>query len=251
MVIKFKRMCTPFKEERMIHMYLPDNYDRSNQVYPVMYFFDGHNLFFDEDATYGKSWGLKTFLDGWDKDIIIVGIECSHHGNDRLSEYSPYDISNPYWGDIKGQGELTMDWIVNELKPYIDDHYPTLTGRKYTGIAGSSMGGLMGVYAGIHYNQYFSKLGCISSAIGMVWDDMYQEAINASLDPDTKFYLDWGSEEAGDKNGLARATDHNLTIAHIITEKGAQAYPKIVVGGSHNEASWEKEVPIFMNYLWK
>ena len=65
-------------ENRMLHIYLPDDYDESDERYPVMYMFDGHNLFYDSDATYGKSWGMKDFLDSWDKKIIIVGAECSH-----------------------------------------------------------------------------------------------------------------------------------------------------------------------------
>ena len=251
MIKKFKMMVTPFNEERMIHMYLPDDYETSNKKYPVMYYFDGHNLFLNEDATYGKSWGLKEFMESWDQQLIIVGVECSHHGNDRLSEYSPYPINNPYWGNLKGEGQKTMDWYVNELKPYIDANFPTLTDRKNTGIAGSSMGGLMAIYAGVHYNHIFSRLGCLSSAIGMVWDDVYQEVSSTPLDPDTKFYLNWGSEEARDKQALTYSTDRNLTISHLLTENGAKSYPHIMVGGGHNEASWEKTVPVFMNYLWK
>ena len=75
---------------RMLHIYLPDDYDTCNEYYPVMYFFDGHNLFSDAAATYGKSWGLKAYLDQWNKKMIIVGIECSHVGQQRLSEYMPY-----------------------------------------------------------------------------------------------------------------------------------------------------------------
>lgn len=79
-VEKFEVMITPFQCMRMIHVYLPDNYNESQEQYPVMYMFDGHNLFCDEDATYGKSWGLKDFLDNYDKKLIIVGIECNHEG---------------------------------------------------------------------------------------------------------------------------------------------------------------------------
>ena len=71
MVEKFEIMITPFQCMRTIHVYLPDNYNESQEQYPVMYMFDGHNLFFDEDATYGKSWGLKDFLDNYDKKLII------------------------------------------------------------------------------------------------------------------------------------------------------------------------------------
>ena len=60
--------------------------------------FDGHNLFLNSDATYGKSWGLADFLDHYDKKLIIVGIECNHEGNERLSEYCPYNLnSRLFW----------------------------------------------------------------------------------------------------------------------------------------------------------
>ena len=70
---------------RTLHIYLPESYFNSHQEYPVMYFFDGHNLFFDEVATYGTCWGLKDFLDTWDKDLIVVGLECGHKKNERMN----------------------------------------------------------------------------------------------------------------------------------------------------------------------
>ena len=90
MIVKRDFVYSPKGTNRPLHIYLPQGYESSQERYPVMYFFDGHNLFFNEDATYGKSWGLKEFLDTWGKKIIIVGMECSHEGEDRLSEYLPY-----------------------------------------------------------------------------------------------------------------------------------------------------------------
>ncbi|MBF0843801.1 alpha/beta hydrolase, partial [Streptococcus danieliae] len=77
-------------ESRTIRVYLPDQYEHQTTAYPVMYFFDGHNLFSDQEATYGESWKLKDFLDQWTKDMIVVGLEPGHQGNQRLEEYSPY-----------------------------------------------------------------------------------------------------------------------------------------------------------------
>ena len=65
MIIKRDFNYTPKGQNRPLHIYLPDDYETSDERYPVMYFFDGHNLFSDEDATYGKSWGMKAFLDVW------------------------------------------------------------------------------------------------------------------------------------------------------------------------------------------
>ena len=73
MIIKRDIYYPPAGSSRRLHIYLPDDYHKSEERYPVMYFFDGHNLFFNEDATYGKSWGLKEFLDGWNRKMIVVG----------------------------------------------------------------------------------------------------------------------------------------------------------------------------------
>ena len=101
MIEKFEVLITPFSLKRMIHVYLPDDYYNHQESYPVMYMFDGHNLFNDQDATYGKSWGLKDFMDSYDKKMIIVGIECNHEGNQRLSEYCPYDLENSFFSFTK------------------------------------------------------------------------------------------------------------------------------------------------------
>ena len=87
MVIKQPFNYSPKNQNRTLHIYLPNDYDASAERYPVMYFFDGHNLFRDSDATYGKCWGLEAFLDGWQKKMIVVGMECGHEGRERLDEY--------------------------------------------------------------------------------------------------------------------------------------------------------------------
>ena len=159
MVVKHDFTYTPNGKNRPLHIYLPDDYYRTSEHYPVMYFFDGHNLFFNEDATYGKSWGLKEFLDTWGKNMIIVGIECGQEGEERLSEYLPYPVYRGYFRKFAPQGDETMRWIVEEVKPTIDRVYRTIPFRECTGIAGTSMGGLMALNAAVHYNRWFSKAG--------------------------------------------------------------------------------------------
>ena len=136
MIVKRDCIYTPKGKNRPLHIWLPDDYETSGKSYPVMYFFDGHNLFFNEDATYGKSWGLKEFLDGWGRDLIMVGIECGHEGDERLSEYLPYKVwMHKFFRKFKPMGGVTMDWIVHEIKPMIDREYRTLPDRANTGIA--------------------------------------------------------------------------------------------------------------------
>lgn len=258
MIIKRDVLFTPTDKTRTLHIYLPDGYEESEEQYPVMYFFDGHNLFDDAEATYGKSWGLKAFLDQWDKPLIIVGIECGHEGNERLKEYCPYHYRGGIFGDLYGIGDETIRWIAEELKPMIDQEYRTYYFREATGIGGSSMGGLMALYAGVRYNQYFSKAACLSSSISLGMRELKRDIARSPLEPDTKFYLSWGTKEAGGKDDddvdedlKSNAARNNLSISALLKEKGAQTKVFCQRGGHHCEADWERQVPYFMEYLWK
>ena len=184
MIIKRDFIYTPKGKNRPLHIYLPDDYFDTEERYPVTYFFDGHNLFRDEDATYGKCWGLKTFLDGWSKKMIVVGMECGHDGDERLSEYLPYPANRgTYFAGFVPKGDETLQWILSEVKPLIDLEYRTIPFRECTGIAGSSMGGLMALYAVVHYNRWFSKGGCVSSAIGFCMRPLMSDMRKNKLSP--------------------------------------------------------------------
>lgn len=243
--------------DRPLHIYLPDDYQEKTDSYPVMYFFDGHNLFYDFDATYGKSWGLKEFMDSWEKKLIIVGIECGHDGNERLSEYLPYPADKNSWLDgTLPKGEATMSWIVNDVKTYIDREFRTMAFRECTGIAGSSMGGIMALYALVKFNTRFSKAACLSSSIGPCMESILHDISSLPLSPDTKIYLSWGTYEASGLKNKDREDRESVTYWDNRRVFDALLKRKVVcrmysqVGGGHDEASWEKLVPDFMHYLW-
>lgn len=75
--------------------------------------FDGQNLFVDDEATFGTCWGLEDFLRSYDKPFVVVGIECDHRGSQRLQEYTPYVLSQTFFGRTTGDGAKLMDWIVH------------------------------------------------------------------------------------------------------------------------------------------
>ncbi len=258
MIVKRDCIYSPKGKNRPLHIWLPDDYETSGKRYPVMYFFDGHNLFFNEDATYGKSWGLKEFLDGWGRDLILVGIECGHEGDERLSEYLPYKVwLHKFFRKFPPMGGVTMDWIVHEVKPMIDREYRTLPDRAHTGIGGSSMGGIMSLYAGVHYNKWFSKAACVSSAMGFCMGALMRDIRTSAMEKDTAFYLSWGTKEAyGNKNPDIEDTHSktygwNKRAADALEAKGARVMLHCQVGGAHCEADWEKQNPLFMNFLWR
>ena len=240
---------------RPLHIRIPDF---GEPPFPVMYFFDGHNLFRDEDATYGKSWGLDAFCASWDKPIIIVGVECAHEGNLRLSEYLPYGSRYGWLRNLEPLGQRTMDGIIHELKPYIDSAFPTIPFRECTGIGGSSMGGLMAAYALVHCNQYISKAACLSPSIGSVSGMLWHEMNETPLSPDSRIYLSWGTNEGygGVKDPWAEDTSSWLyktcrATANKILKVGGAAKLYCQIGGRHCEADWEKQNSLYMPFLWQ
>ena len=255
MLIKQDFYFNSLGANRPLHIRVPDH---GEGPFPVMYFFDGHNLFRDEDATFGKSWGLDAYMAGWDKQLIIVGIQCAHEGNNRMSEYLPYGSGFGWLKGFEPLGEATMQGIIYELKPYIDSAFPTIPFRECTAIGGSSMGGLMAAYAVVKYNDYISKAACVSPSIGSVSGKLWHDMNNTPMSPDTRVYISWGTMEGYGKIKDPYQEDCSSWLyktakatANKIEKAGGAAKMYCQVGGRHNEADWEKQLGIFMPFLWE
>ena len=147
--------------KRRIWVYLPPDYEKTNEHYPVLFMHDGQNLF-DNVTSFSGEWNVDETLDRIYNDLgfklIVVGID--NGGKYRLNEYSPWD--NPKYD--KGAGKDYADFIVNTLKPEIDKSFRTLSDRRNTAVMGSSMGGLISHYMGLQYPDVFSKVGVFSPA---------------------------------------------------------------------------------------
>ena len=85
-VEKIRIPTLPTKKPRRLYIYTPRGYAKSEKRYPVLYMFDGHNVFYDSHATYGKSWGMKEYLEKSALPLILVAVECNHEGFRRLNE---------------------------------------------------------------------------------------------------------------------------------------------------------------------
>ena len=237
------------EEPRSAYVYVPDTFEEDSEArYPVLYMFDGHNVFFDEDATYGKSWGMADFTAATQLPVIIAAVECNHHpDNGRLSEYSPFTFDNPEVGHVRGRGHTTMEWLVNTFKPYIDAEFPTLPDREHTFIAGSSMGGLMSLYAVTAYNHVFSRAAALSPSIWFATGRLDRLLREAPMAPDTVVYMDYGSRELSFHSNMKRQFSR---VVSRLLERGVMLESRIVPGGDHNEASWERQIPFFMDTLF-
>lgn len=233
---------------RSVYVYIPDSCQEDpERRYPVLYMFDGHNVFYDEDATYGKSWGMLDYMDRTGTEMIIAAVECNHSPDGgRLSEYSPFTFSDPKLGHITGRGKTTMDWWVNTFKPLIDSHYPTLPDRRHTFIAGSSMGGLMSLYALLEYNTVFSRAAALSPSIWFAAEQLDALIRNARLASDTVLYMDYGSREIRFHPNMRHRFGQ---VASLLIDREIQLSCRIVPGGDHCEASWERQIPFFFNTL--
>lgn len=143
-------------EPRDIIIWLPPSYDsKSEKRYPALYMHDGQNIIDPATASFQVDWQIDETADsliraGEIEEIIIVGI---YNTINRRSEYSPNDTGYRY-----------MDFIVNELKPYIDRNYRTKPEGTFTAVGGSSMGGLISFMLAWEYPDVFSKAACLSPA---------------------------------------------------------------------------------------
>lgn len=230
--------------KRRVWIYLPKDYTTSSKTYPVLYMHDGQNVF-DRLTSFAGEWGVDEALDSLyalgDPGCIVVAID--NGGGNRLNEYSPW--VNPQYGG--GQGDLYVDFIVQTLKPYVDQRYRTLTDAANTGIMGSSMGGLISMYAGVKYPDIFGRVGALSSSYW--FSPMSYEYVSSSvIDNSSYFYM-----IAGEKEGSTQVSDMNkmsITL-HTAGATPSQVFAESHVDGQHSEWYWKREFPKAYKWLFE
>jgi metallo-beta-lactamase class B len=228
---------------RRIWVYLPPDYYTTTKQYPVLYMHDGQNLFDQTLSAFGE-WkvdeSLNTLFSQGDYGIIVVGID--NGGSTRLNEYSPW--INPAYGG--GEGTQYMDWLEHNLKPYIDNTFRTFNIPKYTGIMGSSMGGLISQFGAIAYPQTFKKVGLLSPSFWFT-DTIFQQIHTMGVQPDMKFYFVSGTTEDSSMVPLMTA------MRDSVVAKGLNpARTKLLTwaDGQHAEWFWSREFPAAYQWLF-
>ena len=226
--------------QRRIWIYLPAGYESSHKKYPVIYMHDGQNLFDEYTSGYGE-WLIDEIMDNMSarEQCIIVGID--HGGEYRMSEYDPYDSK---YG--KAQGSEYVDFLVKTLKPYIDQHYRTKADAKHTTIAGSSMGGLISMYAILKYPDIFGNAGIFSPSFWIA-PDIYQYA-QQHANSKSRLYFVCGDAES---DGMVVPMDK---MVKLVRSKGIalQNSPEVIVkGAKHNEKQWNGDFLGFYSWLLK
>ena len=228
---------------RRIWIYLPPNYKNSTKKYPVMYLHDGQNLF-DDKTSYAGEWQIDETLNRMTKDeklaTIVVGID---HGDEkRIEELSPF--KNEKYGG--GKGDLYLQFIIENLKPYIDKNYRTKSSKKFTTLGGSSLGALISVYGAVKYPDVFGKVLAFSPAFWFNSKELndYIAAQKINLQ-NQKYYFIQGKFE---DEGMDLETQKVIDQLKDKKVKASQIYFIEDEKGKHNEFFWRRAFP--EAFLW-
>jgi predicted alpha/beta superfamily hydrolase len=249
-------------EPRNVDVWLPPSYEREpKRRYPVLYMHDGQNLFDPATSYGGVDWGVdeimtKLIAGGEVREAIVVGVWNSPK---RFNEYMPQkavpgadarDLENiPV--EISGPiiSDAYLQFLVHELKPFVDATYRTRTGRGDTFVMGSSMGGLISAYAVCEYPMVFGGAGCVSTH----WpagDGIVIEYLKRALPRPRshKFYFDFGTEtlDATYEPYQQRADDVMRRAGY--TENRNWVTRKFT-GAEHSERSWRQRVDVPLIFL--
>lgn len=228
---------------RRVRLLLPLDYDNTSIDYPVLYMHDGQNLFSASESFAGE-WEVDEALANFESEgysgAIVVAID--NGGGLRIDEYTPW--ANPEYGG--GEGSDYIEFIVNTLKPYVDEHYRTLSDRENTGIMGSSLGGLISHYAGVKYPNVFSKVGVFSPSFWFT-NDIYTFTEAQGHNEAQKFYFLGGGQESAT---LEADIDSMISTMEDVGSQSDEIKFKFVPNGEHSEWFWAQEFPEAFEWLF-
>ncbi len=241
------------ENRRDLLLWLPPSYETSEKHYPVIYMHDGHNLF-DKYVSYSGEWQVDetmTQLAADGHEAIIVGLP--NISGERFNEYSPF-VDERLGG---GKGDRYLDFVVHTVKAVIDSSFRTLPDRANTGIAGSSMGGLISLYAFFRHADVFSMAGVFSPAF---WFANNRSEVFVRDQPfrEGRIYLDIGTaedEEEGDNPSLGVVKPYvrdARNMVQLLKDKGYSSEMLLYVeeqDAPHHESAWARRFPDAVRFL--
>lgn len=222
---------------RDILVYLPPSYGMSTRRCPVLYMQDGQNLFDHSTSFGGSDWQVDETMERLSREgieAIVVGIY--HGGEERIAEY------NPFPGRVTEHGQAYIEFLCDTLKPIVDAEFRTAPSRETTGILGSSMGGLISLYAFFSRPDVFGLCGAMSPSLWIGRGQILHYVKNAPFVPG-KIYLDHGTREPSAAQMRTVLIEKGYLLRHNF---------KYVVerGGTHSETSWARRLPNALRFLF-
>lgn len=238
---------------RSIAVYLPPDYDKNaDQRYPVLYMHDGQNLFDAATSFTGVEWradetAQRLIQAGKLPPLIIVGI---YNNADRRDEYT---VHRDAGHDAGGQGARYVDFIVNTLKPFIDRTYRTRPGREHTAIAGSSLGGLISLYALYEHPEVFSRAGVISPALWWADEALLHDLEDKEPQRPIRLWVDIGTAEDDKATGRTYLKTCRA-LREILGKQGLNPetdfHYEEIHGAGHHEVNWADRLDRVLLYLF-
>lgn len=234
---------------RDLLVYLPPSYDTSERRYPVLYMHDGQNLF-DNYTSYVGEWHVDATLEALAEEgieAIVVGIPNA--GVERLHEYSPFP--DPEHGG--GKGEAYLAFITETIKPRIDRDFRTLPAREHTYVMGSSMGGLISLYALFRHPEVFGAAGVVSPSFWFGNHGIFDYVEGFAKVPG-RVYMDVGFKEVTLSEVSSRRYLADVRRMHrLLQHKGLRPGPDYLYvedrQGKHNESDWARRLPDALRFL--
>jgi len=276
-LVEHPQFASAHVQPRDVTVWLPPGYDASDARYPVLYMHDGQNLFDGSRAAYGKEWGVDEHVarlaaNGQIRTPIVVGV---HNTPLRLREYIPADLIRALPEDMRADiqsiygGEPLSDgylrFMVEELKPFIDRTYRTRSRRDDTVVMGSSMGGLISLYALMKHPGVFGAAGCVSThwpiridqitdeaalapwreRLVAAWTGVVREGLPSPRGH--RLYFDRGDETLDAFYAVFQSRiDQTIRAAGW----GPDRFRSLVFpGAEHNEASWNQRLDAPLTFL--
>ena len=235
---------------RRVWLYLPPDYATSKKRYPVLYMHDGQNVF-DAATSFAGEWGVDETLDSLhargDRGAIVVAVD--NGGTHRLDEYDPWVAEKKQYGG--GEGGAYVDFLVHTLKPYVDRHYRTRPDRVNTAIVGSSMGGLISLYAALKYPKVFGRAGIFSCAGWIARSHVFSYARHAKpLRPLPRLYFVAGALETKDAEPARDQKEMIDSLTAAGFPMGRSLVSLIPADGKHAEWFWRREFPAAYRWLF-
>ena len=244
-----------------VRVMVPDGYESGEKRYPVLYINDGQDVFEDKDILWGEcSMDYKDYYRNYRRflpDIMIVALVCPRERQERTQLYSPFvhrgTGSSPEDSDIEGRGKEYLDWIANELKPWVDGAFRTRTEAEYTGIMGYSTGGLFAIYAALARPDLFSRLAALSSAV-YIWKDELETFLQqCGYGHLRRIYIDVGTNEYGritTREEFLEGADmmYQAYLQHGVPRERLRynIYPDAV----HSQVEWKKRFPDALRWIF-
>lgn len=237
------------QEDRDVLVWLPPGYEPSTDVrYPVLYMHDGQNLFEPETAfNKGEHWRVgetatELIEAGRIEPLIIVGIYNT--GEMRIDEYTPIEDKRLGGGHADDYGRM----IIEELKPLIDRTYRTRIDRDSTGIAGSSLGGLVSLHLGFTHAAVFSKVAALSPSVWWGRKAILKTVREARSKPRLKLWVDMGTAEG--RRGLDDARLLKAALVGLGFVDGVDLRYAEYEGATHTELAWSERVGPMLEWLF-